>query len=196
MGAYPDLPLDFLGWLQQQSPSRLGGILPTESAFVPRRLYGIYLQDLLDRARHQSHPTRLELLHDDVVGAREWVGSVTLTMASGALLNADIVVFAIGNTSPLLHRDIAALNVAGLWRSSPWEPAAFAALDPHEPVLLVGTATACLRRLRTGSKLPKARISCGCAQAGSLLATSMAARQLSCYGAERAAVWKSCGRHA
>lgn len=139
MGAYPDLPLDFLGWLQQQSPSRLGGILPTESAFVPRRLYGIYLQDLLDRARHQSHPTRLELLHDDVVGAREWVGSVTLTMASGALLNADIVVFAIGNTSPLLHRDIAALNVAGLWRSSPWEPAAFAALDPHEPVLLVGT---------------------------------------------------------
>jgi uncharacterized NAD(P)/FAD-binding protein YdhS len=47
---------------------------------------------------------------------------------------------AIGNTPPPpLHRDIAALNVAGLWRSSPWEPAAFAALDPHAPVLLVGT---------------------------------------------------------
>ena len=140
MGAYPDLPLDFLGWLQQQSPSRLGGILPTESAFVPRRLYGIYLQDLLDRARHQSHPKRLELLDDHVVRAREWVGGVTLTMASGASLSADIVVLAIGNTSPSpLHHDIAALNVAGLWRSSPWEPAAFAALDPHEPVLLVGT---------------------------------------------------------
>ena len=139
MGAFPDLPLDFLGWLRQQHPSRLGGILPTESAFVPRRLYGIYLQDLLDRARHQSHPTRLEPLHDDVVGAREWVGSVTLTMASGALLSADIVVLAIGNTPPPLHRDIAALNVAGIWRSSPWEPAAFAALDPHAPVLLVGT---------------------------------------------------------
>jgi uncharacterized NAD(P)/FAD-binding protein YdhS len=140
MGAYSDLPRDFLGWLQQQHPSRLGGILPTESAFVPRRLYGIYLQDLLDRARHQTHPTRLELRHDDVVGAREWVGSVTLTMASGALLNADIVVLAIGNTSPPpLHRDLAALNVAGLWRSSPWEPEAFAALDPHAPVLLMGT---------------------------------------------------------
>ena len=140
MGAFPDLPLDFLGWLRQQSPSRLGGILPTENAFVPRRLYGLYLQDLVDRARHQSHPKRLELLDDHVVRAREWVGGVTLTMASGASLSADIVVLAIGNTSPSpLHHDIAALNVAGLWRSSPWEPAAFAALDPKAPVLLVGT---------------------------------------------------------
>jgi uncharacterized NAD(P)/FAD-binding protein YdhS len=140
MGAFPDLPLDFLGWLRQQHPNRLGGILPTENAFVPRRLYGLYLQDLLDLALHQDLSARLELLDDHVVRAREWVGGVTLTTASGASLSADIVVLAIGNTPPPpLHRDIAALNVAGLWRSSPWEPAAFAALDPQAPVLLVGT---------------------------------------------------------
>ena len=32
MGAFPDMPLDFLRWLQAQPASRLGGIEPTESA--------------------------------------------------------------------------------------------------------------------------------------------------------------------
>jgi uncharacterized NAD(P)/FAD-binding protein YdhS len=139
MSAFPDLPLDFVGWLRRQHPERLGGILPTESAFVPRRLYGAYLQHLLDCALLNS-PTRLELVHDRVVGGKEHAGDVTLITASGASLIADIAVLAVGNTAPLpVHPDISAVNAAGLWRGDPWEPEAFTALEPRASVVLIGT---------------------------------------------------------
>jgi uncharacterized NAD(P)/FAD-binding protein YdhS len=139
MSAFPDLPLDFVNWLRQQGAERLDGILPTERAFVPRHLYGAYLQHLLDRAMLDNHPTKLELARDHVVGAREHSGDVTLITASGASFVADIAVLAIGNPPPPpVHPDISAVQAAGLWRS-PWEPEAFTALDPQAPVLMVGT---------------------------------------------------------
>jgi uncharacterized NAD(P)/FAD-binding protein YdhS len=141
MGAFPDLPLNFVGWMKQQHPSRLEGTMPTEGAFVPRRLYGQYLQDLLDRAlRYDVHPTRLQLLHKDVRTVREEVDGVTLTMGCGASLAADVAVLAIGNTAPLPpHPHAASLDRSGLWQADPWDQAAFVGLHPQAPVLLLGS---------------------------------------------------------
>jgi uncharacterized NAD(P)/FAD-binding protein YdhS len=140
MSAFADAPTDFVDWLRRQRPNRLGDVLPTESAFVPRRLYGAYLEDLLQRARGHDHPARLELMQDDVVGVRDCASGVTLTVASGASLTAQLAVLAVGTTAPRpLHADILTLDKAGLWRGSPWEQAAFTALDPRASVLLIGT---------------------------------------------------------
>jgi uncharacterized NAD(P)/FAD-binding protein YdhS len=37
MSAFPDLPLNFLGWLKQQHPTRLCGAMPAEATFVRSR---------------------------------------------------------------------------------------------------------------------------------------------------------------
>jgi uncharacterized NAD(P)/FAD-binding protein YdhS len=140
MSMFPDLPQDFVRWLRQQPESRLGGVVPSEQSFVPRSLFGAYLQDRLTSSLCDTRASRLELLHDEVVRAEESAGKVTLQLASGAKLDADIAVLASGNAHPLpVHSNVAMLDAAGLWRGNPWTPAAIAGLAPDAPVLLVGT---------------------------------------------------------
>ncbi len=139
MGAFPNVPLDFVRWLKQHHPSQFGAGSPADTAFVSRQLYGSYLQELLDLGLHGNHPTRLRLVHGNVVAIRERVGGMALTMASGARLIADMAVLAIGSAPPPLHSDAATLHLAGLWRTSPWQPMTFANLHPQATVLLVGT---------------------------------------------------------
>jgi uncharacterized NAD(P)/FAD-binding protein YdhS len=140
MSMFPDLPQDFVRWLRQQPTSRLGDVVPDEQAFVPRRLFGAYLQDRLAASLSDTRASSLELVHDEVVRAEEGAEKVTLHLASGAKLNADIAVVASGNAHPLpVHPNVAMLDAAGLWRGNPWTPAAFAGLAPDAPVLLVGS---------------------------------------------------------
>lgn len=140
MSMFPDLPQDFVRWLRQQPKSRLGGVVPSEQAFVPRGLFGAYLQDRLAAGLCDTRGSRLQLLHDEVVRAEEGAEKVALHLASGAKLDADIAVLASGNAHPLpVHSNVAMLDAAGLWRGNPWTPAAIAGLSPDAPVLLVGT---------------------------------------------------------
>ena len=140
MSMFPDLPQDFVRWLRQQPKSRLGHVVPDEQAFVPRSLFGAYLQDRLAASLSDTRASRLELLHDEVVRAEEGAAKVTLHLASGAKLDADIAVLASGNAHPLpVHPNVAMLDAAGLWRGNPWTPAVLAGLAPDAPVLLVGT---------------------------------------------------------
>lgn len=140
MSAFPDLPRDFVRWLQQQPMSRLGGIVPSETAFVPRVCYGAYLQSLLHAGLRDEHAGRLELLQDTAVGAEHRPNGIAIGLESGTVLKADIAVLATGNALPTpLHPGVGALETAGLWRGDPWTADAFAALHPREPVLFVGT---------------------------------------------------------
>jgi uncharacterized NAD(P)/FAD-binding protein YdhS len=127
------------GW-QQQPKSVLGDVVPSESTFMPRALYGAYLQHLLGQGVRDARTCKLEMVDDEVIRAEDCADGVILHLASGALLNVDIAVLATGNAPPLpVHPDIIVLEAAGFWRGNPWVPAVFAALDCDEPVLLVGT---------------------------------------------------------
>jgi uncharacterized NAD(P)/FAD-binding protein YdhS len=140
MSAFPDLPGDFVQWLGRHPEARLGGVVPGEAAFVPRALYGAYLQDLLDAGLREARSSRLELWQDTVVEVEDRRGGVRLGLASGTMLDADIAVLATGNAPPsLVHRDVGALRAAGLWRGSPLASVAFAGLESDVPVLLLGS---------------------------------------------------------
>jgi uncharacterized NAD(P)/FAD-binding protein YdhS len=140
MSAFPDDPLDFLHWLQGRYSSLSEGGPLTEVAFVPRHLYGDYLEDLLKRALRADRPSRIEPVHDQVVSAEEHASGVALKMASGDFLAADAAVLATGNLPPPpVHQDVAVLDAAGLWRADPWQPDAFTELKRAEPVLVIGT---------------------------------------------------------
>jgi uncharacterized NAD(P)/FAD-binding protein YdhS len=140
MSARPDVPGDFVGWLNKQHKAWLGNVVPSETEFVPRACYGAYLQSLLDAGLRNARAARLELLQDSAVWVEHRSDGVAIGLATGAVLNADIAVLATGNAPPVpLHPDIDALEAAGLWHGNPWAAASFAALDSCAPVLLIGT---------------------------------------------------------
>jgi len=133
MSAFADQPHHFLDWLQHQSEPILQGLQPTETAFVPRRLYGAYLRHLLN-----ASALALETPHDEVVAIEHASRHAVLRLASGQVLAADMVVLANGNDRPVAP-DVPGLRTSPQWRPDPWSNDAFAALDPRAPVLLIGT---------------------------------------------------------
>jgi uncharacterized NAD(P)/FAD-binding protein YdhS len=132
MGAFPDRPADFLAWLG-------GRAVDAQGVFVPRALYGAYLEDRLRASRSGMDSGTIALWHDQVIALTPSAGGTRLQFASGHAITVDIVVLAMGNDSPQPPFDTTSLDAAGLWRSDPWEPGALDGLDPDVPVLLVGT---------------------------------------------------------
>lgn len=139
MSAFPDRPTDFVDWLRRQPAAVLQGVVPDDGAFVPRRLYGAYLQDLVRQGVAKPRPNTLTLLPGQVEAMLQTPDGMTLHLDDGTRLLADFVVLATGNGPTLPPFDVSALERAGLWRPDPWEPAALAGLDPKAPVLMIGS---------------------------------------------------------
>jgi uncharacterized NAD(P)/FAD-binding protein YdhS len=140
MSAFPDLPLDFLHWAQRQPAAILGGITPSEDAFLPRSAYGAYLQQLLECPPLSGAGAELIQLRDAVTAVDESPAGLTLHLAAHPPLPVDLAVLATGNPPPQpRHGGTDALAEAGLWCNDPWDPATLAGLDPTTAVLLVGT---------------------------------------------------------
>ncbi|MCZ0737585.1 FAD/NAD(P)-binding protein [Phreatobacter sp. AB_2022a] len=103
----------------------------TAGGFVPRQLYGRYLQAMLADAAAAGRG-RLQIVADDVVGLRPAASDLILTTAGGASLAARFVVLATGYRPPAADTGLA-------WRRDPWGSDIFDGLDPAGQVLLVGT---------------------------------------------------------
>jgi uncharacterized NAD(P)/FAD-binding protein YdhS len=140
MTAFPDRPTDFVDWLRRQPAEVLQGVIPAERAFVPRRLYGAYLAELVRNGVAAGPPNTLTLLHDQADAIARAPDSMILRLRSGVLLHADVVVLATGNGPTLPpFQDVPVLDRAGVWRADPWDPATLAGLDPRAPVLIMGS---------------------------------------------------------
>ncbi|ALJ37067.1 hypothetical protein D9623_15655 [Azospirillum brasilense] len=142
MSAYPDDPRHFLRWLWAKD---LGGdVPPSGHAFVSRRLYGAYIQDVLREAQAEApaHVTldtvRAEVVDAAVDGSAD--GGVRLRLTSGESLAVDRAVLCVGHFPPSPPR-IAAPEVFASERfiGDPWNREAVAAIDPDTPVLILGT---------------------------------------------------------
>jgi uncharacterized NAD(P)/FAD-binding protein YdhS len=98
MGAFPDRPGHFLEWLNQvHSPCHPVGT----TEFMPRRIYGFYLESVLEEARQSARRgVSLELRQDEVLGLQPLARGANLRLASGSRLRADSVVLALGNPGP------------------------------------------------------------------------------------------------
>lgn len=89
MSAFGDRPNDFAAWCLEHGH----GEGPLTHYFAPRDLYGAYLADRLNQwAPATSHR------RDAVTDLRPGDDGVTLTLASGAQLHADIAVLATGHS--------------------------------------------------------------------------------------------------
>lgn len=87
-------PHHFLHWLHQQGHDQF-----TAQSFVPRYLFGSYVQATL-QAAHQAAPLPLDSYEDEAVDLVPGSPGVGVRLGRGRVLMADRVVLALGNPAP------------------------------------------------------------------------------------------------
>jgi uncharacterized NAD(P)/FAD-binding protein YdhS len=141
MSAFQARPDDFLNWLRSRSPEELDGVSPSPTTFVPRSMFGRYVGDLLaSEMKSAVHCGRLDLVRDDVTDIERRSGGLTVSFASGTELPVDRAVLAVGNfpPSPPPVADPSFYDT-DFYRPDPWAADLLDGLDPHAPVMLIGT---------------------------------------------------------
>ena len=125
MSAFADDPEHFWRWLQTKNyPSAHGSWV-----FVPRRLYGAYLEHVLSEAGH-SRLGRLIVLSEEAVAVNETPAGIETVLANGTSVISHHVVLAVGHeTQPARGRGIAVR--VGSERDTP--------LDPEASVMILGS---------------------------------------------------------
>jgi uncharacterized NAD(P)/FAD-binding protein YdhS len=140
MGAFPDEADHFYRWLVTRS-ERLGhpkSISPGD--YVPRQLYGEYIQDVLAQARDAAAPeVRLEQIKAEAVDVEEQPDQLTIKCSDERTLAADLLVLAIGN----LPGEYPIPRPLPIYQSPryvhiPWRADVLEGLREDDDVLLVG----------------------------------------------------------
>lgn len=138
MSAFPDQPAHFLRWL---ADFRGDDALVNPAAFMPRRLYGQYLRDVLATAADQAQrDIRLEIVQDEVIGLSSSPLQQSLRLASGNTIEADRVVLALGNPGPA-DPPVEDRGFYGspMYQSHAWSMQGLISLRRDDAVLLVGS---------------------------------------------------------
>lgn len=134
MSANSRAPLEFLHFVQRRIPGA------TAEDFLPRALYGEYLQEMLLAAQLNAPSNiRLETWQGQVTNIRRLERHLPLQveLEDGRRITADDVVLACGNPPPSTLPAFASLVGHPAYVSNPWaQELRFA---PHESVLLIGT---------------------------------------------------------
>jgi uncharacterized NAD(P)/FAD-binding protein YdhS len=154
MGAYAQEPEHFLRWCQQH-PDRCratGVENPHAGSFVPRKLYGDYLEGLLGAARRQW--PSLRLVHGEVIDLRpKSNGHFGVELADGRALNAAKVVLALGNFPPgdPKSRD-QHFHTSCRYLTDPWAEATLERLSEPGDILILGSGLTALDLLLSLAK--------------------------------------------
>jgi len=125
MTALADEPDHFVKWLARDGR----GYGPAD--FVPRAIYGRYLQDLLAQSVQRADG-RLQVVMGDVVAIRDRQDGVELEIEGQSPLRARKAVLATGHRPP--SKD------SGAYHGNPWRDEAIAGLATEGSILLIGTS--------------------------------------------------------
>jgi uncharacterized NAD(P)/FAD-binding protein YdhS len=141
MSAFPDDPADFLLWLWRLDYNVDGlPIPPSGHAFVPRSLYGAYLEDALLAACKSAAPgVTCRLRAAETVGVRRGHDRYLLSFRSDAPMAFDRVVLCIGNLTPALPCATARHLDRPRYIADPWHEPALTDIPPEVPVAIIGT---------------------------------------------------------
>jgi uncharacterized NAD(P)/FAD-binding protein YdhS len=132
----------FADWLQQRRTSIAEALLESgldlAAAFVPRRLFGDYVEERVNEALDSRSLSGLMSVRGEVVRLLNDNRGVLLT--DGRQIKADIVVLAMGNLAPRPPAGPDSwLYDSGFFIPDPWAVDAFSDIDPAEPLLLIGS---------------------------------------------------------
>jgi uncharacterized NAD(P)/FAD-binding protein YdhS/predicted metal-dependent enzyme (double-stranded beta helix superfamily) len=134
MSALADEPSHFLDWLRERDPSAHA------ATFAPRKVYGEYLDNLLNQSKKSSRAS-IEIMRDEVVEleASDASQCIQLITRENARVEASSVVLALGHPLPEEPRDFEIARLGRGFVSNPWSPDALAELDANDPIAIIGT---------------------------------------------------------
>lgn len=134
MSARADDPDHFLRWIRQRDPLATGG------SFVPRGVYGQYLQDVLADAELASQG-RLKRIVAEARSISPRPGSPggVIELSNAQRLEADHIVLAMGNGAPSDPSPIRSVAKSPRYLRDPWAPGVLAAIHPDERLAVMGT---------------------------------------------------------
>jgi uncharacterized NAD(P)/FAD-binding protein YdhS len=140
MSLLPDRPHDFLDWLRSNHFRYnyiVDEVLPT--TFVSRKVFGDYVIERLDEA-HRAAAGRFQIRIDEVISIRDTNGMKTAVLASGAELQANHIVLALGNFPPAdLFQEESTVNTDPRYFSNPWSDRVYSHIRGDEDILIVGS---------------------------------------------------------
>lgn len=117
---------------------RFGGRY-TSASFVPRQIYGDYLEAIADKA-HAFAGERWSHVRGSVLAANVDEAGVSAICEDGRTYGGDVLILATGNAQPApWFRATADILTGKHFFASAWDDGAFACDDPDEDVLLLGT---------------------------------------------------------
>jgi uncharacterized NAD(P)/FAD-binding protein YdhS len=139
MSAYPDDPGHLLRWLQERS-REVGPGLTSAYAFLPRLLYGAYVDATL-LAASEGSKAKVTRVVGDVVGIdpNGERGRMMVRMADGSRFYPSHAVLALGNQPPSDPLKSAALDSSRRYAPDPWDEHALHDLSPDDTVVTVGS---------------------------------------------------------
>jgi uncharacterized NAD(P)/FAD-binding protein YdhS len=134
MSAFPHDPSHFLRWLHSRELSY------GKNCFVPRMIYGDYLEAVLAAAREDTDAGRFRHVRSEAIGIVVDEHGLRLRLKDCSMVSGDSLVLALGNAAPAPWPNLSP-EVAGSGRffGLTWDPLALRPSDVQEPVLLLGT---------------------------------------------------------
>lgn len=132
MSAFPEQPAHFVDWLTANAEQWPHSGAIDGNVFVPRGVYGSYIQSLIAEAlKGEDHGATLSLIPDEAVSIAKREDGYAVELQSGRPLKVDACVLALGNQPP-------ASSLAGYF-GNPWDPEAVAYIPAKAAVMILGT---------------------------------------------------------
>jgi uncharacterized NAD(P)/FAD-binding protein YdhS len=136
MSAFEKEPAHFLNWLSEQG----GDDGPGGGAFVPRGMYGRYIQSLLaDQLGGEGGNRNLYLFPDEAVDLELGEGGAVIHMSGGRPVKVDAAILAVGNFPPQVPSGAEALAGSSHYVPNPWDGEVTRAISHDAALLVIGT---------------------------------------------------------
>lgn len=132
MSALEDEPSSFLKFCEERDPSI------TAQSFVPRALYGAYLEHLLTASQVTAKP-RFRQVAAEVFSVEKSEDGVLLNLSTGEQMSADHVVLAFGNFPSAAREGWSNVEESEVYLSDPWSLAIDRDSKRVSRILLIGT---------------------------------------------------------
>jgi uncharacterized NAD(P)/FAD-binding protein YdhS len=132
MSAFPDDLEHFSAWLAKRHPEITG-------SFVPRAVYGDYLQNQLDAAAAAA-ADRLKIVHATAMALETTDGPLSISLSDGSAIAADRLVLALGNLPPHAPHGLDDEEFdPEIYVADPWQTNFSSGLSDRDEVLIVGS---------------------------------------------------------
>jgi len=140
MSAFADDADHFLNWCKVHPEYRAYGE-ELGSKFLPRNLYGKYLDDVLKEALQKKRADiSFVTIQEEVVDIEKKDSIYEIISQTGKKITADKIVLATGNHLPA-HPSLSdqSYTASPRYFANPWQEAAVSNTEPNETILIIGT---------------------------------------------------------